>query len=159
MLGSANLTVLNAAAARLPAALSLAERGHRLIVAGNDPIGMSLAQLALPSAARVWANLSRSKDILCLRERVSGVGGCDGLLLAVQDHAASGVHDVLQTVIAFLPDLRERSSARVDLYAPDGPAKDALRGFASRLSADPAAGCVSISVRSYSRQERLGAQL
>ncbi|GHC54656.1 hypothetical protein [Neogemmobacter tilapiae] len=124
------LLVVTAAAIAHPAVEAHVARGGRLVVAGDDPIRMSLAGALFPQAGRVWTNLSSSAQVNALAAQV---GPCDGFLHLVAPGAdtARETMVVIGLILAFLPNLS--AGAKVQVVGSNAAMLASLNTLAARL--------------------------
>jgi hypothetical protein len=134
-LQAAPLLVVTAPSIAHPAVEAHVAQGGRLIVAGDDPIRMSLAGALFPRAERIWTNLSSSAQVNALAAQV---GACDGLLHVVPDGAETGRQTmvVIGLILAFLPHLD--GSASVQVMGANGAMLASLNTLAARLKSHAA---------------------
>ncbi|WP_395540698.1 hypothetical protein [Neotabrizicola sp. sgz301269] len=122
-----------------PAALSLPEiallhdRGGRIVVAGDAPVAMSLAELALPSATRLWVNLRQSAEISRLLLEAQAEGPIGRLILAPCGDGAADTLAIMRVVLAFLPALRAQGHGEITLIPSDPASTATLTSFAEGL--------------------------
>lgn len=124
--------LMNAEAACMahPLAFGPATGGATVTVAGNDPLAMALAELALPEARRLWVNLRRTTEIGALARALPDV---DAIVLACRTSSQSEALSIMSTILEFLPVLRRNGGGEILLCAPCGPAMRGLKTFARGL--------------------------
>ncbi len=124
-----------------PEVLSLHDAGHRIVIAGDDPIRMALAGVALPMAERIWTNMNMSSQIQTLSAYAARIGGCDILFHAARKNA--GAEDTscsaetltaIRLLLAFLPGMRPRANARIVAANLPGKTKTSLECFIAQTS-------------------------
>lgn len=128
------LTVLvNDAALGLPAGTVNLPDDANILVAGNSLIRMTLAELSLPGAQMIWTDFGQSASLSALHGAIKGKGGLDRLILAGDGAQGEAMFALMCAVLTFLPSLRRRKGARIELIVQDGPAVTALTQFLQRL--------------------------
>jgi hypothetical protein len=130
----------------LPKVARLQAQGARIFVVGDDPVAMSLAELALPGATPLRINLRQSAEIGCLHRDIQALGLPDRLILAPTSPAAVDTLAIMRIVLAFLPDLRARGAGEITLVPRDAASAATLASFAEGLRPGLRAGGVRIEL-------------
>lgn len=125
--------LVTAPALSSPEVALLNDEGARIIVAGDSAIAMSLAELALPGATRIWCNLRQSADLRRLQTEAEAEGPVDRLILAAAGPAPAETLALMRVVLAFLPGMRARGQGKITLVAADAAAAAALASFVGGL--------------------------
>ena len=136
-------------------ALSLASEtmglpeGSKVFVAGRSLVQMTLAELALPGAEMIWTDFRQSASLSALHATVQAEGGLDRLVLAGDGRKSEAMFSLMCAVLTFLPALRRRKGARIELLVGAGAAVQSLVTFLKRIEPRLAAQgiLVSVSVR------------
>lgn len=136
-------------------ALSLASKtmglpeGSKVFVAGRSLVQMTLAELALPGAEMIWTDFRQSASLSALHTTVQAAGGLDRLVLAGDGRKSEAMFSLMCAVLTFLPALRRRKGARIELLVGAGAAVQSLVTFLKRIEPRLAAQgiLVSVSVR------------
>ena len=136
-------------------ALSLASEtmglpeGSKVFVAGRSLVQMTLAELALPGAEMIWTDFRQSASLSALHTTVQAAGGLDRLVLAGDGRKSEAMFSLMCAVLTFLPALRRRKGARIELLVGAGAAVQSLVTFMKRIEPRLAAQgiLVSVSVR------------
>lgn len=136
-------------------ALSLASEtmglpeGSKVFVAGRSLVQMTLAELALPGAEMIWTDFRQSASLSALHTTVQAAGGLDRLVLAGDGRKSEAMFSLMCAVLTFLPALRRRKGARIELLVGAGAAVQSLVTFLKRIEPRLAAQgiLVSVSVR------------
>ena len=149
--------IVNDAAIGLPEVGRCHGAGHRVIVAGDDSVQMSLAEIVLPGADRVWANLRRSSELCRLRAQLGRAGGCAGLVLVARDGSRAQGLTLMQVMLALLP-LVAGASGRVLLVVPQGAGLAAVTDFVCRIGPTLQARGVSVDLRAGPDQAGAGSR-
>jgi hypothetical protein len=126
-------TFLTDAAIGLPEVLDDLAAGHPLIVAGDDPVAMSLGEIALPGARLIWANLRRSSELYRLRHEVEAIALPGRLVLAQSEGTTAAGLTLLQLALAFLPALRARPPGSILFSLPEGEGRQAIAAFIAEI--------------------------
>ena len=129
------LVLMNDAALGLPAGTVDLPEDAKVLVAGNSLVPMTLAELSLPGAQVIWTDFRQSASLSALHSAVKDKhdGGLDRLILAGDGAQAETMFALMCAVLTFLPALRRRKAARIDLIVREGPAVTALIQFLKRL--------------------------
>lgn len=109
--------------------------GGTLIVAGNQIVDMTLAELALPGAQMIWTDFRQSSSLGRLHAEIGSLGGLDHLILAGDGAKAEAMFSLMCAILSLLPALRRPGKAQVSLLLDDGPAVAALQEFLTGLAA------------------------
>lgn len=125
--------LLTDAALSDPAVPTLQAQGHAVVIAGNNPVALSLAALAMPEAARLLTNLNRSADIQALAARLALRGGVAALILAPNGPGANATLALLRLTLALLPGMRQAGRGDIRLIARDPAAYATLTAFCRKL--------------------------
>lgn len=139
--------LLTDAAIGLPEVSALYAEGQRLVVAGDDVVGMSLAEVALPGSDRIWANLRRSSELFRLRGAMEAIGPCDRLVLAAREGGLDEGLTLMQTMLAVLPMMRRQGRGQILVVLPRGEGHDAISAFLDRIGPELRAGGVAARLR------------
>jgi hypothetical protein len=129
-----------------PEDLALDERA-RIFVAGRSLVQMTLAELALPGAEMIWTDFRQSASLSALHATLQAAGGLDRLILAVDGEKSEAVFSVMCAVLTFLPGLRRRPGARVELVVQSGQALGSLVQFLQRIGASLARDGIAVELR------------
>jgi hypothetical protein len=70
----AELVLVTPGTLALPKVARLQAQGARIFVVGDNPVAMSLAELALPGATPLWINLRQSAEIGRLHRDIQALG-------------------------------------------------------------------------------------
>lgn len=134
------------AALALPEVALLHERGARIVVAGDTPVAMALAELALPGATRLWCNLRQSAEISRLHLDVQAEGPIDRLILAPSGEGPADTLAIIRVVLAFLPALRAQGRGEITLIPSDLASSATLTSFAEGLRPGLAGSGITLTV-------------
>lgn len=139
-------------------ALSLASEtmglpeGSKVFVAGRSLVQMTLAELALPGAEMIWTDFRQSASLSALHATVQAEGGLDRLVLAGDGRKSEAMFSLMCAVLTFLPALRRRKGARIELLVGAGAAVQSLVTFLKRI--EPRLATQGILVSVSVREER-----
>lgn len=139
-------------------ALSLASvtmdlpEGAKVFVAGRSLVQMTLAELALPGAEMIWTDFRQSASLSALHGTVQAAGGLDRLVLAGDGGKSEAMFSLMCAVLTFLPALRRRKGARIELMVGAGAAVASLVAFLQRI--EPRLARQGIAVTLKVREER-----
>ena len=125
--------LMNDAALHLAPELVTFPDNARVIIAGNSLIHMTLAELSMPGAELVWTDFRQSASLNALHGAVLAAGGLDRMILASDGERSEAMFAMMCAVLTFLPALRRRTGARVDLLVEKGRAVSSLVQFTDRL--------------------------
>jgi hypothetical protein len=128
----------------LPKVAWLQAQGARIFVAGDNPVAMSLAELAFPGATPLRINLRQSAEIGRLHHDIQGLP--DRLILAPASPAAVDTLAIMRIVLAFLPDLRARGAGEITLMPRGAASAATLASFAEGLRSGLREGGVRIEL-------------
>lgn len=145
--------LLTDAAIGLPEVSAFYAEGQRLVVAGDDVVGMSLAEVALPGSDRIWTNLRRSSELFRLRGAMEAIGPCDRLVLAARDGGLDDGLTLMQTMLAVLPMMRRQGRGQILIVLPPGEGHDAVEAFLDRIGPELRAGGVIARLRTAPVEE------
>lgn len=151
--------LLTDAAIGLPEVSALYAAGQRLVVAGDDAVGMSLAEVALPGSRRIWTNLRRSSELFRLRGAMEAIGPCDRLVLAGRDGGLDEGVTLMQTMLAVLPMMRRQGRGEILIVLPPGEGHDAIATFLDRIGPELRAGGVDAHLRTAAEDAAPGLRL
>ena len=128
--------------------VGLPERA-KVFVAGRSLVQMTLAELALPGAEMIWTDFRQSASLSALHGTVQAAGGLDRLVLVGDGRKSEAMFSLMCAVLTFLPALRRRKGARIELLVGAGAAVQSLVTFLKRIEPRLAAQgiLVSVSVR------------
>ncbi len=128
------VTFLTDAAIGLPEVLDDQAAGHRLIVAGDDPVAMALAEIAFPGAPLIWANPRRSSELYRLRHEVEAIALPRRLVLARAEGDTAAGLILLQLALTFLPALQARRAGEILFSLPRGEGRQAIAAFIAEIA-------------------------
>ena len=146
-MGRALRVLVTPAAIHMPEVARHHAAGHRIVIAGDDAVGMSLAEVALPGAERLWINLRRSSELFRLRSAMEGLGGCDRMILAARGGDLGDGVTLMQIVLAVLPIMRRQGAGEITLLMPEGQGHDTIRAFLSEIGPELHAGGIAITLQ------------
>jgi hypothetical protein len=142
----AELVLVTPGTLALPKVARLQAQGARIFVVGDNPVAMSLAELALPGATPLWINLRQSAEIGRLHRDIQALGLPDRLILAPASPAAVDTLAIMRIVLAFLPDLRAHGAGDITLLPRGAASAATLVSFAEGLRPGLGDGGVRIEV-------------
>jgi hypothetical protein len=128
------------------------DTGARVFVAGRSLVQMTLAELALPEAHMIWTDFRQSSSLSALHATVQGAGGLDRLVLASDGEKSEGVFSLMCAVLTFLPALRRRRGAQIELVVDAGQAVRSLVEFLQRIGSSLARDGISVELRIRERR-------
>lgn len=131
---SPGVILLTDAALSDPAVPALQAMGHPVVIAGSNPVALSLAALAIPEASRLLTNLNRSADIQALAMRLTMQGGVVALILAPHAPGAEATLGLLRLTLALLPAMRQAGRGDIRLIARDPAAYATMTAFCRKLA-------------------------
>lgn len=125
--------LMNDTALGLPAGTVTLPDDARVQIAGNSLVRMTLAELSLPGAQMIWTDFRQSASLSALHGAIKGKGGLDRLILAGDGAQGEAMFALMCAVLTFLPSLRQRKGARIELIVQNGAAVTALTQFLQRI--------------------------
>ncbi len=148
-------TFLTDSAIGLPEVLDDQAAGRRLIVAGDDPVAMSLGELALPGARLIWADPRRSSELYRLRQEVEAIAVPDRLVLAQPEGSTAAGLTLLQLALALLPALRARKVGEILFALPEGEGRQAIAAFIAEIGPALRADGVTLALTEAPQKARV----
>jgi hypothetical protein len=146
------VVLLNDAALRLPRETVSLPGGARIILAGRSPVGLRLAELALPGARIIWTDFRQSASLGALHAAVRASGGLDHLILAADGDEGEATFALMCAVLSLLPALRRPRGAQIELIAEAGSAMSSLEQFVARIGPRLATDGIRMTLRPVLRQ-------
>ncbi len=147
-----SVVLLNDDALHLPAGTLALPENARIIIAGRSLVRLTLAELSVPGAEVVWTDFRQSASLSALHGTLQTAGGLDRMILAADGDESEAMFALMCAVLTFLPALRRRAGARVELVVERGRAVSSLVQFIDRLRPRMEADGITLMVQILTRR-------